>query len=167
MLQDEIRKKKPFDLPEEEAYLNLLRTTGVLVADFERLFKEYGISEPKYNVLRILRGAGGDGLPCLDVAGRMITRVPDITRLVDRLEQQSLVRRHRTERDRRVVLVSITDKGLKVLADLDEPTVRLLREQLRHMTADELAALSRLLAKARQRPGGDGQALTTPETNDE
>ena len=167
MLQDEIRKKNPFDAPEEEAYLNLLRTAGVLVADFERLFKDHGISEPKYNVLRILRGAGGDGLPCLEIAGRMITRVPDITRLVDRLETQGLVRRHRTDRDRRVVLVSVTDKGLKVLADLDEPTVRLSREQLRHMTPAELADLSRLLAKARERPGGEGPAATNAGTNGE
>ena len=166
MLQDEIKKKQPFDVPHEEAYLNLLRTAGVLVADFERLFKEHGISEPKYNVLRILRGAGGDGLPCLELAGRMITRVPDITRLVDRLEQQGLVRRHRTDRDRRVVLVSITDKGLKVLDELDEPTVHLHREQLRHMTPAELTELSRLLTKARQRAGGNPILATDPTTDE-
>jgi DNA-binding MarR family transcriptional regulator len=83
----------------------------------------------------------------------MITRVPDVTRLVDRLEAQSLVRRDRTSRDRRVVLVSLTPKGIKLLATLDEPVLRIHDEQLGHMTREELHELSRLLTKARNRPG--------------
>ncbi len=158
VLQEEIKKKKPFDAPEEEAYLNLLRTVGVLFVDFERLFKAHGVSEPQYNVLRILRGVGGDGLPSTDIAGRMITRVPDVTRLVDRLEAAGLVERARTSQDRRVVLVKITPKGLGLLAGLDQPVTDLHREQLGHLTRRELADLSRLLVKARQRPGSD-----TPE----
>ena len=149
MLKDEIKKKRPFDSPGEEAYLNLLRTATVLAADFERLFKGAGLSEPQYNVLRILRGAGGDGLPCLEVGSRMITRVPDVTRLVDRLEAAGLVERHRTSEDRRVVLVKITKKGLDAIAGLDEPLREVHRRQLGHMTRRDLEELSRLLVKAR------------------
>jgi DNA-binding MarR family transcriptional regulator len=148
-LQAEIKKRRPFESPAEEAFLNLVRTHGVLEADFVRLFKEHGISEPKYNVLRILRGAGGDGLPSLEIASRMITRVPDVTRIVDRLETQGFVKRSRRSDDLRVVLVSITKKGLDLLAKLDEPTKKLHCRQLSHMTGAELQELSRLLERAR------------------
>ena len=151
-LQEQIKKKQPFDVPEEEAYLNLLRTHGVLYAEFHQLFKSAGISEPKYNVLRILRGAGPDGLPSLEVADRMITRLPDITRLVDRLEAENLVRRERSDEDRRVVRVKATQKGLDVLAGLDGPVGALHKSQLGHLSRAELAELSRLLEKARERP---------------
>ena len=155
MLKDEIKKKKPFDDPAEEAYLNLLRTMTVLAADFERLFKDAGLSEPQYNVLRILRGAGGDGLPCLEVGARMITRVPDITRLVDRLEAAGLVERRRTSEDRRVVMISITKKGLDAIAPLDAELTAIHKRQMGHMTRRELEELSRLLEKARH-PEGNG-----------
>ena len=157
MLKDEIKKRRPFESPGEEAYLNLLRTTGVLYADLERLFKEYGLSEPKYNVLRILRGAkmngefNGEGVPSLEIGDRMITRVPDITRLVDRLEADGLVKRRRCEEDRRVVWVAITPKGLKMLDEMDGPLNRLHREQFSRMTREECIELSRLLVKARSR----------------
>jgi MarR family 2-MHQ and catechol resistance regulon transcriptional repressor len=159
VLKEEIKKRKPFESAGEEAYLNLLRTAGVLYADFERLFKGYGLSEPKYNVLRILRGAklngefNGEGLPSLEIGDRMITRVPDITRLVDRLEAEGLVRRRRCEEDRRVVWVAITPRGLKLLDEMDEPVSRLHRQQFSHMTHEESVALSRLLEKVRDRPG--------------
>ena len=160
MLKDEIKKKKPFDNPAEEAYLNLLRTATVLAADFERLFKDAGLSEPQYNVLRILRGAGADGvgLPCLDIASRMITRVPDITRLVDRLEAAGYVERARTSEDRRVVLVKITKKGLEAIAPLDGPLTEVHKRQMGHMSRRELEELSRLLVKARKAEGEAGLA---------
>ena len=151
-LKDEIKKKKPFEHPEEEAYLNLLRTTAVLYAEFERLFKGTGLSEPQYNVLRILRGVGGCGLPSSEVGARMIARVPDVTRLVDRLEAAGLVERCRISQDRRVVQVKITDKGLTTLAEMDEPVLALNKKLLRHMSRDELNELSRLLVKARHPP---------------
>jgi DNA-binding MarR family transcriptional regulator len=154
MLKDEIKKKKPFDDPTEEAYLNLLRTATVLAADFERLFKNAGLSEPQYNVLRILRGAGGDGLPCLEVGARMITRVPDVTRLVDRLEAAGLVDRNRTREDRRVVMVKITGKGLEAVGALDRPLREIHKRQMGHMNRRELEELSRLLVKARHPDGG-------------
>jgi DNA-binding MarR family transcriptional regulator len=152
-LQEEIGKRHPFESPEEEATLNLVRTLDYLTQDFAPLFAEHGVSGPQYNVLRILRGVGGDGLPCQEIAGRMITRMPDITRLVDRLEAAGFVERRRTEADRRVVLVAITRAGLDVLARLDAPVRELHRRQLGHLSRAELAELNRLLVKVR-RPGG-------------
>jgi DNA-binding MarR family transcriptional regulator len=150
-LQAEIRKRNPFDCPEQEACLNLVRTQDYLLQDFARLFSAEGISESQYNVLRILRGHGV-GLPCQEIAAQMITRMPDITRLVDRLEEAGLVGRSRTPQDRRVVLVTITRAGLDVLARLDRPVVELHRRQMRHLSREELAELNRLLVKVRQ-PG--------------
>ncbi len=151
-LQEEINKRHPFECPEEEAALNLLRTVDHFGQEFTRLFHEHELSAPQYNVLRILRGRGGDGLPCVEIAGQMITRMPDITRLVDRLEAAGLVERRRIEQDRRVVLVRITPAGLDILARLDRPVLDLHRRQLGHLTRAELAELNRLLVKAR-RPG--------------
>jgi DNA-binding MarR family transcriptional regulator len=149
-LQEEIGKKHPFDCPEQEASLNLARTMDHLGQPFARLFQEHGISAPQYNVLRILRGTGGDGLPCLEIAAQMITRMPDITRLVDRLVEASLVQRNRCCKDRRVVRVQITEAGLDLLDRLDQPVLDLHRRQLGHLTRAELDELNRLLVKARQ-----------------
>src|SRR3954454_22771402 len=151
VLQDELKKRHPFDAPEQEAALNLARTAEQLQAEFSRLFKAHGITGAQYNVLRLLRGAGAE-LPCLEIAGRMITHLPDITRLVDRLEAAGLVERCRTDEDRRLVLVRITKPGLRVLAALDAPVLELHRRQLGHLAPEELAELNRLLVKARQ-PG--------------
>jgi DNA-binding MarR family transcriptional regulator len=147
-LQQEIKKRSPFECSEQEAFLNLSRTADRLGADFARLFKEHGISASQYNVLRILRGAD-QALPCLEVAARMITQLPDITRLVDRLEASGLVERTRTPEDRRVVLIGITEQGVALLNTLDKPVVALHRQQLGHLTPAELAELNRLLVKAR------------------
>jgi DNA-binding MarR family transcriptional regulator len=152
VLQEELRKKKPFDLPEQEAALNLARTHDYLVHESARLLEGHGISGPQYNVLRILRGHGGDGLPCTEIASQMVTRTPDITRLVDRLEAAALVLRQRKDKDRRVVRVQITPAGLDLLARLDQPVLYLHKELLGHLTRAELAELNRLLVKAR-RPG--------------
>jgi DNA-binding MarR family transcriptional regulator len=152
-LQEEIGKRHPFESPEEEATLNLVRTLDHLQQEFVLLFGEHGVSGPQYNVLRILRSVGGEGLPCQEIAGRMITRMPDITRLVDRLEAAGFVERRRTAEDRRVVLVTITRAGLDVLARLDAPVRELHRRQLGHLSRADLAELNRLLVKVR-RPGG-------------
>ena len=148
-LQSEIRKKKPFELAEEEANLNLQRTAEAVAFPFERLFAEYRISGPQYNILRILRGHGGRGLPCSEIGAQMISRMPDMTRLIDRLEQAGLVRRARTTEDRRVVLISIADAGLALLARLDRPVRELNKQTLGHLTPADLAELNRLLVKAR------------------
>ena len=151
-LQAEIKKKHPFDSLEQEAFLNLLRTSDQLQAEFARLFAIHGLSGPQYNVLRILRGAEGDGLQCLEIAGQMITRMPDITRLVDRLEGSGLVERSRTETDRRVVIVKITAAGLDLLARLDQPVMETHRQAMQNLSADEQRELIRLLTKARAAP---------------
>lgn len=151
-LQAELRKKKPFDTAEEESLLNLVRTAEVVTAPFERLFSEHGISGPQYNVLRILRGHGGRGLPCTEISAQMVSRMPDMTRLVDRLERSQHVRRCRTAEDRRVVLIRITEKGLDLLRRLDEPLRRLHKDVLGHLSRAELHEFNRLLVKARTPP---------------
>ena len=147
-LQDEIKKRNPFDSREQEVALNLARTADRHHGEFARLFKGHGITGAQYNVLRILRGAG-EALPCQEISGRMITQLPDITRLVDRLEEAGLVERSRTTEDRRLVLNRITERGLCLLDRLDEPVIQLHRRQLGHLTDAELDELNRLLVKAR------------------
>ncbi len=151
-LADEIGKKKPFESPEQEAHLNVQRTASVLGAPFGALFKPHGLTEATYNILRILRGAAVTGpgrRACHEIAEQLIAQGPDVTRLVDKLEKQGLAERCRCDKDRRVVYVQITRKGLDILARLDAPTMRLHREQLGHMTRAELAELNRLLVAAR------------------
>jgi DNA-binding MarR family transcriptional regulator len=154
-LQHEIGKRRPFDAPEQEAFLNLIRTASVLGASFQRLFREHRLSESTYNALRILRGAAGDPQShgkrtCTEIGEHLVAQVPDVTRLVDRLEELGFAERTRCDQGRRVVYVRITRKGLDVLAELDEPVLATHREQLGHMTRHELAELSRLLVKARR-----------------
>jgi DNA-binding MarR family transcriptional regulator len=151
-LADEIRMTKPFRLPELEAYLNLARTYDQLHGEFNEVFREHGLTQQQYNVLRILRGAGEEGLPSLEVAHRMVTRVPDITRLVDRMERSGLVVRQRCDRDRRVVRIRLTDRGRELADRLEEPTDDFHRRQLGHLSPDELETLNRLLEKIRDRP---------------
>jgi DNA-binding MarR family transcriptional regulator len=153
-LQAELRKKRPFDLPEQEAFLNIARTHGVLTARMARLFKEHEITPPQYNILRILRGAGADGLPCQEIGEQMVNQVPDVTRLVDRLEQAGLAERKRTEADRRVVLVRITAAGRKLLAGLDAPVLAMHKQVLGHLSRAELEQINRLMEKARG-PAGE------------
>jgi DNA-binding MarR family transcriptional regulator len=155
-LAREIKKRWPFAQPAEEAYLNLVRTESALTGSTERLFKRFGLSGPKYNVLRILRGAaatgeaGPSGLPSLEVAARLITRVPDITRLVDNLETAGLVARTRCTDDRRVVYVGITPAGTALLAQIDAPLAQHHRKCFDQLLPPELAELNRLLVKLRR-----------------
>ncbi|HTU90532.1 MAG TPA: MarR family transcriptional regulator [Gemmataceae bacterium] len=150
VLQEEIGKKNPFDSLEQETALNLCRTMDHLQQDPCRLFQEHGLSGPQYNVLRILRGHSGDGLSCCEIAADMITRTPDITRLVDRLEQAGWVERRRHPDDRRIVRVKIMPAGLELLSRLDKPIVELHERQLGHLSRAELVELNRLLVKARR-----------------
>jgi DNA-binding MarR family transcriptional regulator len=148
-LKQEIKQKKPFASPAEEAYLNILRTHGILQGHLSLLLKQYGLTQPQYNILRILRGAGSNGLPCLEIANRMVTREPDITRLLDRIEKSGWIRRSRSTTDRRVVIITITTSGLAALRKLDRPIRRLHRQMLGHLTRDDLKEISRLMAKVR------------------
>jgi DNA-binding MarR family transcriptional regulator len=149
VLQEEIGKKNPFDSLEQETTLNLYRTMDHLQQESCRLFQEHGLSGPQYNVLRILRGRG-EGRSCCEIAADMITRTPDITRLVDRLEQAGLVKRRRDPEDRRIVRVQITAAGLELLSRLDRPILELHKRQLAHLSRAELTELNRLLVKARR-----------------
>lgn len=150
LLQKELQKKKPFECPEQEVAINLLRTTDFLSREGHPLFESHGISGQQYNVLRILRGHRETGLPCQKIVAQMITQMPDITRLVDRLEASGFVTRERTEQDRRLVIVHITALGMDLLAELDQPILDLHRGQMKHMTRAELAELNRLLEKLRR-----------------
>lgn len=153
-LQQEIGKRKPFEDPSQEAYLNVQRTAAVLSAQFATLFKGHGLTEPQYNLLRILRGAtldpaAGGRRSCHEIAEQMISPVPDVTRLVDRLEESGLATRERGEDDRRVVYVRASAKGLELLAALDGLVMDMHRRQMSHITPESLATLSRLLTLAR------------------
>jgi DNA-binding MarR family transcriptional regulator len=157
-LQHELKKKQPFESPEQEAVLGLFRTSDMLQHRFTRLFREYGLTSSQYNILRILRGEGKP-LPSLEIAQRTITVVPGITGLIDRLEEAGMVARARSETDRRVVYVSITQAGLDVLARLDEPLQELHRRLLADFSPEETGELIRLLEKARRQCAGEaGQA---------
>ena len=149
-LKDEIKQRKEFRSAQEEAILNVMRTNDQLSIVQARSLRPYGLTQPQYNILRILRGAG-EPLPCLEIASRMIAVVPAITRLMDQLAKRGYVRRTRSEEDRRVVHAETTKKGLKVLSELDSVIDELDRSLLSHMTKKELRELSRLLEKARAR----------------
>lgn len=152
-LQHEIFKKRPFDCPEQEAFLNLMRTQAQLASDLEAVLKESGLSSATYNMLRILRGAGAAGRMCHEIGEHMVARVPDVTRLVDRLEKSGLASRERCTKDRRVVHVKITPGGVELLERLDAPVLRGHVDQLGHMTREELVLLNELLVKARHPQG--------------
>jgi DNA-binding MarR family transcriptional regulator len=147
-LQQELKKKQPFDSPEQEAALNVLRTSDRLQIRLDRLLREHGLTSSQYNVLRILRGEGKP-LPILEIASRTIAVVPGITGLIDRLEKAGFVNRLRCEKDRRVIYVALTDQAIEVLAALDEPLLALHRKLLGHLLQAELKELIRLLEKAR------------------
>lgn len=154
-LAAEIGKRTPFQSPRVEAYLNLIRTASLCSADFERLFRTTGLSEATYNVLRILRGSkitdppGLGEVTCQRIGEQMVSPVPDVTRLVDRLERQGLARRRRCERDRRVVYVSITPQGESLLDSLAPAVDQVHAAHCGHMSEEDLRRLSALLSAFR------------------
>jgi DNA-binding MarR family transcriptional regulator len=148
-LQQELKKKRPFESAEQEAALGVLRTGDRLQICFARLLRDHGLTPSQYNILRILRGEG-EPLPILEIASRTITVVPGITGLIDRLEQAGFVNRVRCETDRRVIHVALTGRGMETLAALDEPLLALHRKLLGHLSQEELNELIRLLDKIRQ-----------------
>lgn len=152
-LQQEIKKRTPFGSPEQEAYLNLMRTSDLLQNQMGRFFREFGLTPSQYNVLRILRGEG-QPMPSLEIAERMIQVVPAITGLIDRLEKQGLVERRRCETDRRVVYVEITAQASKLLGRMDKPLEEMHKQLLGHMSRGDLKQLSSLLEQARSKDDG-------------
>ena len=148
-LQAELKQKAPFTSREQEAYLSLLRTADALQTRVEAKLREFGLTGTQYNALRILRGAGPEGLPCSEIGERMITRDPDITRLLNRLETRGLVIRARAKTDRRVIHGKITTAGLKLLREMDEPVARHNREMLKHISQGKLTQMIELLELVR------------------
>ncbi len=148
-LQQEIKQTKPFASLEEEVLLNLMRTADALERQMSAALKPFGISTTQYNVLRILRGAGDAGLTCGEIGERMITRDPDITRLLDRLEKRKLIERCRESRDRRVILARIAPAGLDMLTQCDRANPELLKSMFRHLGREDLRTLCSLLERAR------------------
>jgi DNA-binding MarR family transcriptional regulator len=140
---------KPSRSLEEEAYLSLQRTADVLARAAEEAIKPSGLSGTQYNVLRILRGAPPGALACGEVAQRMLTHDPDVTRLLDRLEGRGLAARARASKDRRVITVRITPAGLRILTKLDRPIAAFHRRQLGHLGPRRLKRLIALLNSAR------------------
>ena len=149
-LRDELKQTKPFGSAEQEALLSIERTAAVLGHGLAEALRRYDITPTQYNVLRILRGAGEKGLCRNEVRDRLVSQVPDVTRLLDRMEEMQLVERERAEEDRRMVFTRITRKGTQLLARLDEPVNQLHHEQLGHLGANRLRTLIDLLAAARQ-----------------
>lgn len=148
-LQAELKQKLPFTSPQQETYLSLLRTADALQAQVEGKLQEFGLTGTQYNALRILRGAGPDGLPCREIGERMITHDPDITRLLNRLEDRGFVERTRARHDRRVIYGKITAAGLKLLREMDAPIEKHSREILRHVGQKQLKQLIELLELVR------------------
>jgi DNA-binding MarR family transcriptional regulator len=125
----------------------------VLTQRIAAVLKPFKLSLSQYNVLRILRGAGPDGLACQEVAERMISRDPDITRLLDRLEARALVTRTRDQKDRRIVTVRLAPEGQRLLEALDTPITEVDRQPLQHLGEQRLRMLIQLLEAAREQGG--------------
>jgi DNA-binding MarR family transcriptional regulator len=148
-LQQDLKQKKPFRSLQQEAYLSVVRTSTSLTDAMEDLVKARGISATQYNVLRILRGSGAEGLCRNELRHRMLTRMPDMTRLLDRMEDAGLVVRAREGDDRRMVMTRITEQGRRLLDDLDAPVMALHRKQMAGLTDAQLRSLSDLLTLVR------------------
>jgi DNA-binding MarR family transcriptional regulator len=159
-LAGEIGKRRPFESQEEEAYLNLLRTMERLARPIDALFRREGLSEAKYNALRILRGRAGAGVPSQQIADDMVTRHPDITRLIDRLETDGLVERDRDPDDRRRVIVRLTSAGRAKVDALDAPLRELHLRQFAGLSREDLHDLNRLLVAARESAAAADDAPT-------
>ena len=149
-LKHEIAQERPFSSVEEEALLNLMRTTDCLHRAFQRKTRDWGITSTQYNVLRILRGSQPQGLTCSAIGDRMITAEPDITRLLARMKALKVIRQQRDRRDRRVVWTQISPAGLELLANMDPEVTRAPKELLGHMDRKDVAELTRLLELARK-----------------
>ena len=136
---------------EDQVFVAVLKIADSLTQEAEQLIKSAGLTSAQYNVLRILRGAEPHGLLCRGIAERMISRDPDMTRLLDRMEKHSWISRQRQQDDRRVVKTRITPEGLRLLKKLDQPIHNLHKGQFRHMTPARLKLLSELLSEAARR----------------
>ena len=144
------KSARRFDSPQQEVYLNLWRTYDRLRAYEDELFGRHGLTAQQYNALRLLRSAHPEKVPTLSVAARLVSRAPDITRLLDKLAARGLIERERPADNRRVVNVGITNAGLNLLDALASEVRACHERQLGHLSEEEMAALAALLRKARQ-----------------
>lgn len=151
-LHEEIKQGKPFRSVREEALLNIARTAAMLGHEVAQALKPYDITPTQYNVLRILQGAGADGLCRNEVGARLVRPVPDVTRLLDRMEEVGLISRSRSGEDRRYVTTTIAKRGRDVLARLDAPMDAIHRAQLGHVADSRLRTLVEILNEVRTRP---------------
>ena len=149
-IYEEIKQKKPLRTPGQVAAITIFRTADVVRHAVERSLSPFGLSNEQYNVLRILRGAGDSGLPTLEISNRMLSRSPNITRLIDRLIAKRLARRTPSKEDRRVVIVSLTPQGLELLAHLD-PVVDEVFDTFPPTTTAEMETLIDVLDRVRER----------------
>ena len=151
-------KPKRFDSPQQEVYLNLWRTYDRLRAFEDELFARHGLTAQQYNALRLLRAAHPRAVPTLAIATKLISRAPDITRLLDRLQDRGLVARERPPENRRTVMVAITEAGLTLLHELSEEVRACHDQQLGHLTSADIRTLVDLLRKARDPHEPEGSA---------
>lgn len=151
-IQQEIKQTRPFRTTAQEAGIALLRTTDLVRRRMSAVMEAEDVTVQQYNVLRILRGAGPEGLPTLEIAERMIEQAPGITRLLDRLEAKGLVSRERCPTDRRQVTCRIAKPGLALLAALDPMVDALDDSMLGNLTRTELKQLIHLLDRIRAAP---------------
>ena len=146
----ELGKRDAIVVLEQEAYLSVVRTASRLGESFDRLFREHGLSHPLYNVLRIVAGHEPDGATAQRIGEHLISRGPDVTRLVTRLDSLGLVSRHDCDRDARCRYVRLTPEGRAKLDQLDPLVLDLHRRQLGHLSSDDLRMLCQLLSRARK-----------------
>ena len=144
-LQQEIRQRRPFQSVAHEAVVALMRTADLVRRQMTALVEPHGITLQQYNVLRILRGAGDEGVPTLQIADRMIEQAPGVTRLLDRLEAKGLIRRQRCQKDRRQHLCWIEPAGLALLREIDTTTARAHEDSLKGLRQKDRATFVRML----------------------
>lgn len=149
-LESEIQQSRPFDDPAERALLNVLRTSSWLEQAISRFFKQWDLTRTQYNALRILRGSHPETMLCRELGDRMVRPVPDVTRLVDRLIRKDLAARTFDPRDRRVIRLEITERGLDLLAQIHQPLHDWTLAEFGHMSDSELEELSTLLERVRE-----------------
>jgi DNA-binding MarR family transcriptional regulator len=145
----QLARAKRFDSPQQEAYLSLWRTYDRLRAIEDELFASWELTAQQYNLLRLLRAAHPEPVPTLSLASRLVSRAPDVTRMIDKLEARQLITRTRSTADRRAVLVRVTDAGIDLLRQIDEPLRDCHERQLGHLAQDDLNSLIALLERAR------------------
>ena len=149
-LQEEIKQARPFASAKHELWLNLSRTTALLGHELEQKLRCYGLSPTQYNVLRILRGAIPNGLCQYEIRDRLVAQVPDVPRILERMEKAGWIQRMRGEQDRRMVVASVSEDGLKLLSELDKPMEEWMSGLFGGLTEGEIRHLNELLVKARR-----------------